>query len=212
VKIVADVVQAMSRDVGQEVASLVWNQIEHMPTSGLFVTCFSEDCQILSQWREYASKGGGYCIAMSLDGILNVDPRASVTTDAVKCIYGRESLERAAKEWFAYDMATSQADVVERLQDSAFRLALAAKNYHFLEEREWRLVTSTTDPSKVEHRAGPNRIVPYVSLHGIDISEVWIGPCVGPDPASAIATVAHILATNGFGQAHIFRWDCPIAS
>ena len=149
---------------------------------------------------------------MSTNAVLNVDLRVPVATDAVKCIYGRESLERAAKEWFAYDMAFYKEDVVERLQDSAFRLALAAKNHHFREEREWRLVTVTRDPSNVEHRAATDRIVPYVSLRGIDISEVWIGPRVGPDQASAQATIAHVLATNGFGQAHVFHWDCPIAS
>ncbi len=212
VSIVTDVVKAMSRDLGEQVASQICNWVEHMSTGSFFVSCFSEDNQILSQWREYARKGAGYCLAMSTNSVLNVDLRSSVVTDAVNCIYGRGDLERAAKEWFAYDMAVYKEDVVERLQDSAFRLALAAKNHHFREEREWRLLTVTTDPSKVEHRPGADRIVPYVSLRGIDISEVWIGPRVGPDPASAQATVAHVLATNGFGKANTFHWDCPMAS
>jgi hypothetical protein len=101
--------------------------------------------------------------------------------------------------------------MVERLQDSAFRLALAAKNQHFREEREWRLLTVTTDPSDVEHRATVDRIVPFVSLRGISISEVWIGPRVAPDRASAKCAVAHVLAMNGFGEADVFHWDCPIA-
>jgi len=118
---------------------------------GCYLTCLSEDCDSLSQWRAYGADALGFAIGLETDAVHQASATAIPTVDVRYPLLLRVVYDDAAK-------AGSLQDVKDLLRyslvreptysDLAFRgaqtlmtfYAITFKHAAFAEEREWRLV------------------------------------------------------------------------
>lgn len=147
------------------------------PFSEFFVCCFSEEGNLLSQWRAYARDGIGYSIGYSPEDLGRLHQHFSnEPVQLLSVIYKKNKQREFARnllEWlipnFESYVAAFQTEIVSvdyenwsddckaaicRANAAAFKWLLAAavrlKHEGFSEEREWRLiypVLSHSEPS-----------------------------------------------------------------
>lgn len=129
-----------------------------------FVLCFSEEGDLLSQWRGYADDGRGMCLGFDVDEILKfADISAFTTLDLEKVEYlSKEELDQRIKN-FANDLFDliqvilfdinemdisndSNTEFEENIYDNLYYNIIAEieecikfKAEGFKEEKEWRL-------------------------------------------------------------------------
>lgn len=136
-------------------------QMERKNTSGyeFFFACFSEQGDVLSQWRAYASDAKGYSVGIKVGSILNEENGSLLaegdTLDCFQVIYDParqtaiiDDVVQRVADGFAESMA--DIEVSERqealisfnvyLASCIQRLALIFKHPGFAEESEWRVI------------------------------------------------------------------------
>ncbi|GHA50837.1 hypothetical protein GCM10008927_15110 [Amylibacter ulvae] len=154
----------------------------------LLSMCFSEERDLLSQWRGYASDAEGICIGFSTQKLSELEYCDNGSPIALsKVIYDKDQQDTIISEMLDEHLDISNVDdiimhrgLVERIVTNTFMY----KNPAFHEEREWRLSSGATnddyDPSSMLLHVKHNKFVPYreVSLpkDRSTISEVILGP------------------------------------
>lgn len=126
----------------------------------IFVACFCEKDNLLSQWRTYGERGG-YSLGMAFstsDPRLHPEPK-TYTNKLMKVVYDREAqvqiclaLLRNIAAAISSDALNSEVEseneysfvryekFYELIQDLIIEKIVAFKNPAFVEEQEWRLV------------------------------------------------------------------------
>ena len=163
----------------------------------VFVLCFSEVRNQLSQWRSYSQHGRGVCIAF--DAKLLVERMQALGWTFQPCRYGIESqrtyveailsrLRREATENpppSAADRSAHFRAVCERCMPAVLQVVTYAKHKAFAEEREWRFISPPIDSAdpRVAFRVGRTTLMPYVQFglvreagQPLEFDEVIIGP------------------------------------
>lgn len=142
------------------------NKIQLISDINVCVCSLSEQGDLLSQWRGYSSKMGGYSIGFdfaSIEAIANQNG-----FDLVKCIYDEEEqikkIESVINEAIGivgqgvkYGINRKSIDYFE---ETLLRLAPVLKDRHFSEEAEWRLVGIVGSMS-LSFRAGNSMLIPF---------------------------------------------------
>lgn len=149
----------------------------------IFVTSFTEEGNLLSQWRGYTEPGKGVSIAFSCRSLRQSLSRQSIPFRLGRCIYDYN----AQLAW-----ADGVVDVIEKAIDtlgpapdsechrtqsyyhcfdhvapSVTMMSALIKDFGFSEEREWRLVS---DPvanfigMSIKYREGRSSLIPYVEF------------------------------------------------
>jgi len=207
-------------------------------TLTLYVSCFCENGDLLSQWRGYGHAGGGYAI-----GIQPRHPEA--LPDDQPRIVLRRVLYDATEQARLIDDSITQleilwTDISSRTRDettlitakekmlSFFRQEIGDyiwcfKNPVFQEEKEWRFsyVTGAKDPKKRpgKFRAGRSSIIPFVELdlfklldsqktRTLQVSEVICGPTL--HTGRSVEAVAQLLNTRGYRDVSVHDSKVPL--
>ena len=166
-----------------------------------YVCSFSEEKDLLSQWRGYCKNGIGFSIGFSLDRLKENFKQASFSIK--KCIYNKNKqtdlindLLKNTSEKFISEIGSSADKKIAWDTKSKYlsvefisefiKLAPAFKNPHFIEEKEWRVIASLQTPGIItkllRFRPGKTMIIPYVELFlpeedgKLIIDEMVIGP------------------------------------
>lgn len=153
----------------------------------IFVACFSEMGDLLSQWRGYCPNSVGYSIALDFTQLQEAMVKENFRL--VRCVYNEER-QRAIVD----DLIASEAESVDQtsVQVASMHLihripevAPALKHPQFAEEREWRLVSkrpvSILNP-QVRFRSGRWSLIPYYRFalcqdsNPIKVSHMYVGP------------------------------------
>jgi hypothetical protein len=167
----------------------------------VYVSCFSEAGDLLSQWRGYCPSSVGYSIAFDVVQLQVSMQRQKFRL--VRCVYDEARQGAIVKELI--DSAaesiggTSAGTAAELLLNRIPEVAPALKHPQFSEEREWRLVSQ--GPVDIRHpqvRFRPTSwtLVPYylfqlcVEPDGLEIDHVY----VGPNPHMDLARDAAVLS------------------
>ena len=158
-----------------------------------YVACFCEDGDLLSPWRSYANRGGGYALG------IRIDPDVRWTLNKKipklrKVIYDpplqnelvREAISRFVKAQRTLDVASlakryhgsdRQADLAAvntpaiHLSNVLVEYILSFKDHTFREEREWRMiyvVSSIRQKKYLRFRTADGYVVPYVEIELFD--------------------------------------------
>ncbi len=175
----------------------------------MFVVSFTEEGNLLSQWRAYGANGGGYSLGLSKVHFDGTRLEALGAAAALyKCDYDvttfRSQVRRIllglldAVEQHAHllgDASRKQRQAMIYLLQAMVTFVPALKDESFREEREWRLVVFPllhTDLNPVEYRACPRRgLVPFIKvplmadLQRLPVVEVVVGPTHERDAACA---------------------------
>ena len=112
-----------------------------------FISCFSEEGDILSQWRAYADDGAGFSMGFSVEKLnvskdsikLDDHPSDPMKIYLVKVLYEQDK----QKEFISLcrkSAAESPGEDPYQSDNVLPNYSIALKNPYFAEEKEWRLV------------------------------------------------------------------------
>lgn len=164
-----------------------------------WVASFSEEGDLLSQWRAYCPRGG-YSMAFAPDALRSLAEANALAF--AKCIYERKMQETMISELVAasyvaaseYTTELEPAPLTEddRLRHFAARwffpriqrLASLMKNPAFREEAEWRLIAGLYRPHITpDYRIRGAMVVPHRTLHfpeALSTDQVVTSVMIGP--------------------------------
>ena len=165
-------------------------------SASVYVLCFSEAHNQLSQWRGYTEHGRGICL--SLDSGLLVQRMQAYGWTFQNCRYNRDSqltwaeaiLSRMRREAAAScvglegDKKKGFDPVLQNCLSDLLQVAATIKNDAFAEEREVRFISPMINAAdeRIGYRAGRTALIPYVSFRLVDgeddlaIHEIMVGP------------------------------------
>jgi len=171
----------------------------------LFVGSFSENGDLLSQWRAYAPGGIGFSIGFKHKYLRSL--AATQKFSFVKCSYSEldnaEILNQIINAGGQLVVNGDHRAAVESFFIALFKIAPAFKHPSFSEEKEWRLVSEVilqTD-TETQFRTGKSMLIPYRNFRLTDtegrmpVSKVFIGPT--PHKELSISSVTHFLFSQG---------------
>lgn len=173
----------------------------------VYVACFCEDGDLLSQWRAYAGTdtAGGYALSFETGSPLQAWVHAAGGAHGLRLV--RVLYDRDEQEAVLHDLLNRLVPVLEEnsqererkdavasnLVDALAAFAASCKDSAFAEEREWRIVydrSNDADPLPLSHRATRGLLVPYVALDlrrpevaptgHLPLASINCGP--GPEP------------------------------
>jgi hypothetical protein len=171
----------------------------------IFAICFCEKSDLLSQWRGYAGNQG-YSLAFSTNALM----QATAVSNFVlgRCIYDQTLQRKIVEEAIAYCLDQGLMFPMNRkfgyhgpLADMLFRCGVFFKDVSFVEEQEWRLVSTTImfHDNRLRFRFGNSMITPYLALDlsrgRFPIEYVVVGPC--PHMELSKSAVTSLLMQKG---------------
>jgi hypothetical protein len=152
----------------------------------VFVGCFTEEHDDLSQWRGYCQHGKGISLGFDFQKLSGIVPRAGFVL--AKCLY-TDADKRELAAWavdYCIKHVTDRGwidddEFLQGLRVDVLLLATIAKNETFIGEKEWRIVSpvwATTfrdDDSNYQFESPPNdlairaregktTLIPYLEL------------------------------------------------
>jgi hypothetical protein len=178
--------------------------LERISQLSIYVTCFSEIEDSLSQWRGYCPPGFGYSLGLFGEELRKIAKPQGF--ELVKCIYDPAQQREVVEAWAARTLRTLRQTLpsgvspqthVEQSGHTFFTefvtFGPVLKDVAFRNEYEWRLVglVPSNDP-RVRLRSGRSMLVPYVPIRlGLTSNDslVW-NIRVGPTPNMRLATTA----------------------
>ena len=205
------------------------NHREHLA----FVACFSEENDLLSQWRAYADDGAGVALGFNTQyfelnhytPMYGIDE--TVTQGLVQVCYDTDKQQQLVTNIlnrYREESKQESADVSKVATDCYFDLQMASiscKNPAFKEEKEWRIVyrpiiQRTTDGLKIQggndqvaFRTSHSDLVPYFKLNIAEpkdvqpVREIVRGPRQGPNTDLDVLT--WFLQKNNFEVSYLMR-------
>jgi len=157
-------------------------------SESIFTLSFSEETDLLSQWRGYCPDNNGYCLILKIDEILENAKSMYDNVHLVKCIYDKETKETQIKDtlnefWSSYiksDDKKERKNIIEKLSTEIMLLASYFKHPSFSEEKEHRIVVilDYAPDHDLKFREGKFSIIPYLELTAPRkcIDTICIGP------------------------------------
>ena len=143
---------------------------------GVYVCCFCEKDNLLSQWRSYAANGTGVSVQVDPNGFSNLTgsdcPSGLLRFWRVFYDAGKqEDIIQKAIDYFAPNSVhqtpgQSPGDCASKAAQAIQFFVPTFKNSDFSEEKEWRLIftPSATTTLNVRFRVSRNMLTPYYSL------------------------------------------------
>jgi hypothetical protein len=200
-----------------------------LDTGTVYVLCFSEKRDDLSQWRGYTPHGRGMCFGIDVSLLserMGRQPGGGWTIH--NCRYGKQAQQAWANNILklmrlrAIQNHISGRDpqehfysVIGSSMQGLMQTIALIKNDSFSNEKEVRLISPVIrheDP-RVKFRPGKSTIIPFVEFQLAPPSEplssvdVHIGP--GPTQPLAHAAVSYVMERYPFARA-VHYWPSPI--
>jgi hypothetical protein len=199
------------------------------PPQAVYICCFCEKGDLLSQWRGYAANGGG--VAIEIDP-LAFRPVGGVTNSEGIMRFWKVVYDKDTKSHWVQDVRdfwSGQPDPDppdSRAEYAAVTLRFLVptfKHQRFEEEDEWRLIFTPAPSSgiKPSFRVSRGLLAPYLKMKEIakkvlpDASDAgWFvikSVCIGPGPYTAVnvASTKRLLDAHGFSGAKVTPSGVP---
>lgn len=194
----------------------------------LFVASFSEDKNLLSQWRAYAGPHSGYAIGFRKNEL------ETNVANLVECEYNKERQKLALKDLIDRELPALRSSFEKSLNEQGKRehpdlteyfdkvdvtvlkiaqVATSFKHSSFSEEKEWRLVIGPANitPNQILFRASGTGIIPYIEIEFTDnalpIDCIIVGP--GPHQKRNEVSLRQMLSLKGFDNVDVLISDIP---
>jgi len=210
-------------DVSVAVSEMLF-QLDRLQEIEIFVASFSEEMDLLSQWRAYCPARGGFSIGLSPSSIV-AGRHANVDLNLRRCVYDsieQQTLIRDVVEWsIGPQRPESQKDVALWAQSvSVWFLKLMAltapilKHPSFHEEKEWRLIVLRHDDTMpIRFRSGETMMIPYISCPlqsdttQLAVRRVVVGPTA--ELALSFQSMRQYLGRLGFTDCRVATTKIP---
>lgn len=189
-----------------------------------FVCSFSEEKDLLSQWRGYCPEGVGFSIGFNFS---KLSVWAKQNNCALKlCIYDADEQKNALVSLInkiSYRYKDEVINIPKELRhkqeisllvDLLFEfaeLAPTCKHPKFREEKEWRIIArrdlKSNDVIKlIKYRDGKSMVVPFIEIplpledDNLDIDQIMVGPTHDPDLSKASVEMLLKSKNINFGE------------
>ncbi len=157
---------------------------------GIYICCFCEKNNLLSQWRGYGANGSGVCIKFEkakFSHLTGADCQGGLLR-LWKVFYPVDQQRKIIEKAIDYAWQQSGATDEEKARRAAEAIQFfipTFKNPDFAEEQEWRLIftPAPTLPVKPAFRTGRSMLIPYYGLRSLGWGDKPLpikGICVGP--------------------------------
>jgi Protein of unknown function (DUF2971) len=151
----------------------------------VYVASFSEEPDLLSQWRGYCPSGPGFAVCFTADQMAQV--ATSKNWMLFKCIYDVEQQFEVIKQMDEHAESCYEAGTTPPVQVmfgiALFHFATVLKHPKFKEEAEWRAIQRVGGTPSV--RPGASTLIPYINfqltMNPTDSLKL-AGLVVGPTP------------------------------
>jgi hypothetical protein len=208
-----------------EVAKILEKADGHAGGLPVYVASFSEEPDLLSQWRGYCPNGPGFALSLSADRMMTL--AQTHDWEIFKCIYDEDEQVEVLKRML--DEAVSVKSPLKGFPtEVAFGLLLLSfasvfKHPKFSEESEWRATKRTGGtpfappgkpaiPSNV--RPGGSTLIPYIPFRltpkpteAIELAQLIVGPT--PHPSLAVRAVNALLSEYKVDCAEVRSSEIP---
>lgn len=175
--------------------------IDDYLTQHVFTFSFSQETDLLSQWRGYCSEDNGFCLVFNIEEIFKqikfeFDKKEKYELDNVyliACIYKKEDKEKRIKNvlnkyWSRYLSASDETGKKSIIEDLLLEIRLFAsyfKHPSFSEEKEKRIIVilNYAADSDLKFREGRFSLIPYIELpiSKGSINRICIGPTLNKE-------------------------------
>ena len=208
--IMARIIGEKSKDgIGAVLSDRLTKALEGIARINLFVACFSEKPDLLSQWRAYCPSGSGYSIGFEYAQLEN--QMNAQEFFLAPCIYDLREQEKLLRELvdsaFTEAQSVPTPNVTKIAQDFVEGFELvgpALKHPSFAEEAEWRLISKCPKPifhPQIGVREGKSMLLPYFQFKLAEETETLPSPrvVVGPNPHMDLAVRSVHFLLGNFG-------------
>jgi len=181
----------------------------------VFVTSFTQNGNLLSQWRGYSPAAQGVSFGIASAHLSMVCGASGFSLG--RCRYDSAEQSSAISDLvgsvlsFAERMGPSDAahssqsfhPSFARCEESILRVAALIKDSRFKEEAEWRIVSRTVSDyvaTKICYRVGPSMLIPFLQVRLVNamgvipIDDVIVGPT--PHPQAATDSIQRCVAQH----------------
>lgn len=173
----------------------------------VYVLCFSEACDQLSQWRGYTPHGRGVCLGIDVAILVERMQEIGGGWTFHSCRYKRSSQQvfaqaivtrmrrQSGDSCASADRSEHYRNVVTANASEMMQVAAIMKNSAFSEEKEVRFISPVigNDDQRLKFRAGKSALIPYIDFKLVEdvkqplrSADLWIGP----SPAQRLTHVA----------------------
>lgn len=179
---------------------------------------FCESGDLLSQWRGYAAQGKGYALGFDLATLSNTAKQQNFVI--WPCVYNPslqlELVNYLLECWIKKfcDRMLNHGQMIEEINASICKLAPIIKDESFIEEQEWRLISSATGKEKnMAFREGEFSLIPYLNFNLSDknnkdcLTKIVVGP--SPHTDLAMNSLAMFLKQNKFSNVEVVSSRIP---
>lgn len=164
--------------------------LDHPVADGVYICCFCERNNLLSQWRGYGANGSGVCLKFAKQNfsrLTGADCQGGLLR-LWKVFYPEAQQERIIEKAINYAWEFGGADNAQKARQGAEAIQFfipTFKNPDFAEEEEWRLIFTPQPglPVPPAFRTGRNMLIPYYGLQALGWGDAPLpitGVCVGP--------------------------------
>ncbi len=186
---------------------LSYKTLRPKPNNDIFVICFCEQKNLLSQWRGYGNKGSDYAVGFETNKLKIIDSNFRL----YKILYCEKkqkeilcTMINAVISSFKKSIIGTSLEEQDKIADEHIiifeeeivSLATYFKHPSFSEEEEWRLVFDSGNnqySKERKFRSSINGIIPYVEYvpcheegketQLLPVNEVWLGSTVRQEAA-----------------------------
>lgn len=179
--------------------------VDELARFAIYICSFSENPDVLSQWRAYSPQGTGYALGFNTEAL---SPRMEAQQFRLANCYYEEAeqarflklISSVASTSFRADLDPATPPKTRQDFDSlsatrrfVVNFALAGpmlKDHAFSDEVEWRMISgpyANLAPERLRVRSGRSFPVPYYEFELTELgeplllNELVIGPCPDPD-------------------------------
>lgn len=164
-----------------------------------YIVSFSEEGDLLSQWRGYTRAGDGYAIEFNPD-ILEQLIRTNILENKefylAKCRYVLNEQKKIVEEVLENARKISKTEVeagipiyaaiVKNFLIPFLFIAPLIKHPTFKQEQEWRLIAFLADATNIlQFKPGKSMLIPYISFKfdetGLPFNKIILGPNPHPE-------------------------------
>jgi hypothetical protein len=215
--------------------ALKWLRDDFPLSHQLFVSCFSEHGNLLSQWRAYTRPNKGLSLRfdrqqleafMASHGFAISRCEYIPEFQQMKSYHFMSWMVNAAKDADASAGKPSAApdpehyyEVFNTFTDEILRTAVSIKHPAFAEEREWRFVSKNLSSDelkkRVRFREGASSVIPYLALCAGEGEQLPLnGIAVGPTPfvQHSMEAVRTLLSAAGRSDIPVLDSGVPFRS
>lgn len=202
--------------------------VDYLETENVYIMSFSEQSDLLSQWRGYADNCKGTRIELSslemlkTNGILilpciyskqeQYDYISHIVDNAIQVFNKTPELGITNKENFG-DLEKPFSDAIQKAGSEFISKANVAcaiiKDKSFSEENEWRLINFKEN--KLFFRTKSHYVVPFIKMKISNINNhlTNIMTCSSPEPSISEKSIRFLLNKKGFDSTKLSRSEIP---